>query len=915
MSDAKRKTDKVCDICGNIGFLEDIITCYRCKKASEHIYCTQNQSFVIPDVWHCGECLLNAPLYGGKIQHLSKKRMSRDDNTFNTEGTNKFSNVKHGRSPVLINGCEDQLIGTSNPLFSSSVNKEAKFPFAVSPDKHSMQLISRKTSKIVENAKVKFIPSEEVSFLTRGKSFCKRTKLGASWHQSDGTIARVPSCSQNTSAAMSTSPRSRSPLLTQPNMGSFYAKVLPSPRRIVSTEHISKNNEVKIQKNKSAGTIINSYVQSKGPVRQQMDLPATLIIYPSEKLSSSPAPEFCWKGTFEFVDVVNQIFDGIQAHFPRQVLPKVYEASKQLPQKLKLEIVPRHDSWPKIFKLDPPDYADIGIYFSCALARYKEKYIRFLERISSRDCAMQAYMSNIRLLIYSSNVLPADFQCIDGQIYLWGLFQRCKKKNQDKQEQSPSCKPSINMKINSCLQSSAFLQGMSEEVDMKIDVLGDREIQRVDKPIQRLDGPPGFAKDAPPGFSKPISSDVNHVKQSVDRFSLKKKLSKLIDTEVPPGFFKTPTMKQVSGSSVKFNSQHLFTLENNRLSVKGGGYFVGAAPKAREMQPKHPQAADHLNKPVKNFTGGLGPSVKKKRGITSDEQVLQDTNPPMISMKTPSISAKGNKCSSNNLFPEKHGYRELPKTETVVRCLCADATPKGGKMEVSRISDVGKPELSYETNWMENRTTGSINRLVDKVTKLEGHMINQGTMDEVQVSKIIVPDKANSKEDEGRYKAVHHSTPNLMDKQISLVSAHYDTPLPSPAQPSQSNKSTSQERTKTVTESQTMTSKESNVNEHEGICNMRRQSEQLSLVSCCYDSPFSNPDQALQSAGTVALPLFPEVAAKDHEIKISTERQDVCPELSLSRPQYVKNGSAWVSSISKDVLEQDGCGDDLYLKL
>ncbi|XP_052481607.1 uncharacterized protein LOC105764710 isoform X2 [Gossypium raimondii] len=48
-----------CDICGDIGFVEDIITCFECKIAKEHGYCMREVLLTIPEIWFCEECRLS----------------------------------------------------------------------------------------------------------------------------------------------------------------------------------------------------------------------------------------------------------------------------------------------------------------------------------------------------------------------------------------------------------------------------------------------------------------------------------------------------------------------------------------------------------------------------------------------------------------------------------------------------------------------------------------------------------------------------------------------------------------------------------------------------------------------------------------------------------------------------------------
>ncbi|GKC75392.1 SHI related sequence 1-like protein, partial [Tanacetum coccineum] len=47
---------KPCQICGDQGVPEAIITCCQCKSSREHLYCMQVLTTEVPTFWHCDEC-------------------------------------------------------------------------------------------------------------------------------------------------------------------------------------------------------------------------------------------------------------------------------------------------------------------------------------------------------------------------------------------------------------------------------------------------------------------------------------------------------------------------------------------------------------------------------------------------------------------------------------------------------------------------------------------------------------------------------------------------------------------------------------------------------------------------------------------------------------------------------------------
>ncbi|XP_020104432.1 uncharacterized protein LOC109721305 isoform X3 [Ananas comosus] len=637
MEISKRKKDKICDICGNIGYAEHIVTCYLCKKASEHIYCMQKHINVIPVEWYCERCQLSAkPVHETEVEDM-----------------NRTKTIK------LINDGENQLIETRMPPHSPDINNEGRVP--------------------TKHAKVKFIPTEEVTFLTRGKLVGRRDNLSPS------CLVTTPPKLKRASANMSTVPVSKSIMLSPPSPGSMNAEACISPKS-ASVGHAGKSRDREMQKNKSSGGVLCPNIQSRGPDRDVSDLPVTLIINPKEKFPH-PALEACWMGTFEFFEVVPHIHSGIQAHFANQVSLKAYEVLKQMPKELKLEILPRLDAWPKMFQSDPPDYNDIGVYFfSRGLERPKEKYIRLLERVSARDIAMKTYIdTDIQLLIYSSKVLPAHCQFIDGQIYLWGVFKNLKRQNQRKPEQTPCCSPA-DTSIDKCNQSITPIRVKSEEIDMDIDMVGGNDVGMVDMPIQRvgkpkptLDTPPGFAYDGPPGFSRPISNGFaydgpsgfsrpisnggNKEKQLLVKFSLKN-VKKPAFTEFPPGFVGIPVLKQQSDTDAWPKGENL---SNNSPPSSTIGGYSGTAPKACERQPEQDQAQGKTHKSMGHSrTSSPCPLIEKKRGFNSEDRLLGETKLHVPSLKLASLSAKEStkRSSDGPLFKScgRNGAAALTRT-------------------------------------------------------------------------------------------------------------------------------------------------------------------------------------------------------------------------------------------------------------
>uniref|UniRef100_A0A453MC75 Zinc finger PHD-type domain-containing protein n=4 Tax=Aegilops tauschii subsp. strangulata TaxID=200361 RepID=A0A453MC75_AEGTS len=162
-------------------------------------------------------------------------------------------------------------------------------------------------------------------------------------------------------------------------------------------------------------------------LHNNIDMP--VIISSSAEYARRPPPEaHCWTGCFLLSDGESSNLGEFKAYFPSVVSSRVCNIAKKMPNNIQLKISPRMNYWPKTFDEFCPVYDDIAlIFFSAELDCYNKKHPRRLEAYNS--FVMKAYIDDIMLLIYSSEVLPPDSQWIDGESYLWGVFVKPKAKS------------------------------------------------------------------------------------------------------------------------------------------------------------------------------------------------------------------------------------------------------------------------------------------------------------------------------------------------------------------------------------------------------------------------------------------------------------------------------------------------------
>nr|XP_029124423.1 uncharacterized protein LOC109506653 [Elaeis guineensis] len=266
MTRSKRRMVKVCDICGDIGFAEYIFNCYQCKNASEHIYCMQGQGLTIPDIWYCEVCKLNTQVahegngQDSHIERMSVKGASSDLERSKTP-LGKILPMNYWGSPEQTTDGEKQVSGAKKLIYcpdnSSKMvdtGNERRVPVAGFPDKPVTQQLSHNTYfRTVENAKVKFIPSEEVAFLTSRERTARRwSNLGGSHREIGVTKGKPPPSLRRMSTDESTShdPNTLN-VLAQTNKGSIHVEEhFSHVKHAMTKEHARNNHNARSQKRK-----------------------------------------------------------------------------------------------------------------------------------------------------------------------------------------------------------------------------------------------------------------------------------------------------------------------------------------------------------------------------------------------------------------------------------------------------------------------------------------------------------------------------------------------------------------------------------------------------------------------------------------------------------------------------------------
>lgn len=542
---------KVCDICGVCGFEDLIATCIKCRTSSEHIYCLPITVKEVPSEWTCEECQR-----GNNIVSPTSREMIHQ-NTIHSAGYGKVSD---------------------------NSRRQGWF----------------KRQKTVETAKVKFLSTEEAIMLNSGtrrmgsSSHCnmdsrfdslrhrkstKRTPVGFTIASPEFPLMKLKENHGMQPSGNSKLPRhgnmqtsliikQRAPQISK-ELDGKKAFAAPAKEYVCREESIdvcthareveTSNTRAEKATNKASPLLPSMHV-SGGKCHSDakpMDSDKGRVppIIPP-KLDNIPlkcaAIDAVWKGSFKFVDTVtpNESYVGFQAHPPYIVHRKAYEFSKQMPTVLQFERLHRCSLWAELFQDDSPDGDDIALYFFPGrFGRSRRDYVHLLELLETQDLAMRSHIDGVELLLFTSKQMHRDFQRIDTQYYLWGVFRCVKTKETVIKE---------GMNIPLLVPPSEHPgddhsnKDNSEVVDMEIDMVGGKNVGRVDEAVGKVKKEQCNNCDSFPGFTEKVEN----------RLASAEPMGRpCTDVEGPPGFEEVLDLK-VRGNPCK----PTFRKENPRLN-------------------------------------------------------------------------------------------------------------------------------------------------------------------------------------------------------------------------------------------------------------------------------------------------------------------------------------------------------------
>ncbi|KAF8389709.1 hypothetical protein HHK36_024228 [Tetracentron sinense] len=244
--------------------------------------------------------------------------------------------------------------------------------------------------------------------------------------------------------------------------------------------------------NTKTGGIFSTDARFKNSDVQERNL-SSILPKLDENIPNPPSIDATWKGSFEILDRVStgEFYDGFQAHPPGKVSRKAYEFSKQMPGILQFKLQPCCDIWPEIFHMDSPDGYDIALYFFPGdFERSKQRYVHLLELIEMHDWGMRSCLDGVELLIFSSKQLHVDSQRLNMQFYLWGVYRRVKDNKallslgvSPRRHLQEDHAPLLEFHSDGIISNNG--KGNVDADDMEIDMIGGKDVGRIDKPVPR----------------------------------------------------------------------------------------------------------------------------------------------------------------------------------------------------------------------------------------------------------------------------------------------------------------------------------------------------------------------------------------------------------------------------------------------
>ncbi|XP_038725967.1 uncharacterized protein LOC120017005 [Tripterygium wilfordii] len=451
--------DKLCNICGHIGYAEVLATCSRCSTACEHIYCMREFNMELPEVWTCEACenADGSPKPDLKEDYLNPASDSKCcDELVRQLPKKQLRPVQTGKVKFLP--AEEVIRLSSGAAMSMQPAFRLKPSVSkfVTPSSRRTSSASRAVTPRFSPPKVKsnpsFFPAESVRHVSRRVSSERNQKTSALLKDSKAH-AEDHICEELLLEAKLPSNKVVSPDVNKEKATNLSCKGFPSerppnmfedilPAKEVDTEDRNKermtNKPFKGSSSRHPPIMFGSGINLQDPAEPRNTNPEEsgqhlekLMLY----RDYLPAKVSTWRGGFQLHDPVEgyEFHDGFQAQPPCIVHRKASEFSRKMPTVLEVILLPRQHIWVDLFQNDCPNLDDIALYFFPAhdTKRAKQNISDLFELMDTKNSVMVSYIDGVELLIFTSEQLHVNSKGVCMRLkkterFLWGVFNHVK---------------------------------------------------------------------------------------------------------------------------------------------------------------------------------------------------------------------------------------------------------------------------------------------------------------------------------------------------------------------------------------------------------------------------------------------------------------------------------------------------------
>lgn len=388
--------NKACQKCGDSGYTEALNYCIKCKAVAEHTYCLDvvPKDFDEDVAWTCWFCLSgNDGGHNNTLESSSYTQLLTSDQALEVvrkqkwkasdaylKALQKVERLKRG--PSLQSGEPE---AAKRVCLTNSTHKKKRR--ALIQDERSNE--HKKTRElgvlIVEDkggSNEEALTVEREAFQIDGDS---KVNVHQPFEENENTLPGSESCAQDQNL---------------------------SDQNILILDVGGGSNE--------AVNCIEKEASQNGPD----DLPKTLDR--DFNTSAQPILDPIWRGNFTINDGNFDVINGLVAYTSNQASPKVRVTANLLPGSVSIEMLPRHEVFPKTFGTSDVTAEDIGLYFFPEKERDERAFDELVDNVIEQDLALKAVLEHAELLIFTSLQLPLQNWRYRGKYYLWGLFGRKK---------------------------------------------------------------------------------------------------------------------------------------------------------------------------------------------------------------------------------------------------------------------------------------------------------------------------------------------------------------------------------------------------------------------------------------------------------------------------------------------------------